>query len=244
MDSLTTIHHRSDDPNSLLNDFQDVHDPELTAGVHQVDVSHPIDSALTIQSLKIAADTPKEDSSPITDSTRGPSLSASQDHNSDAASVHSMPAVLGPSPTSLITDRPSTTSSVTPSNQLQRAPLAVPSRTQAPQDDSSITQQQRRARHRSAIEVTNAPTFSLLCALTFHHPRFVHRTGYQDFLQVSYTDGIIYPMEHHKLSKSTVLLLQMPNRILTSHPVPLPLPLIGLLHLRLPYPLLVSMNLD
>lgn len=244
MDSLTTLQHQSGLPNGLLYDDQNDQDPEPPTDVHEVEVTHPIDSALAIQGLRITTDTLKEDSGPITHSTRGPSLPTSQDHNSDAASVHSMPAVLVSSPTSLTVDRPSTASSVTPSQHLQRAPLPAPARTHTLPDDSSITQQQRRVRHRSAIEVIIVALFTHICSLTFGHRRFVHQAGYRVSLQILYTDGIIYPVVHHRLSKNIALPLQMLNQTLTFLPVPRPLCLGGLSRLLLLYPLPVSKNLD
>jgi len=71
-------------------------------------------------------------------------ISARPDHTSDAASVHSMPAVHVTEPTSPVVQGPS---SVSAESSLVSTPPPM-------QEESSITQQQRRARHRSAIEVS------------------------------------------------------------------------------------------
>lgn len=69
---------------------------------------------------------------------------ARPDHTLDAASVHSMPAVHVTEPTSPVVQGPS---SISAESSLLSTSPPMP-------EESSITQQQRRARHRSAMEVS------------------------------------------------------------------------------------------
>ncbi|KAJ3517364.1 hypothetical protein NLJ89_g535 [Agrocybe chaxingu] len=89
--------------------------------------------------------------SPMLESMRGASISTSVDQTSDGASVHSMPAVHITEPTSPGPQRPSPTS---PEATLldSRPPPPSPARSSTFQEEGSLSQQQRRARHRSAIE--------------------------------------------------------------------------------------------
>lgn len=92
---------------------------------------------------------------------------------SDAASVHSMPAVRITEPATPVDQARSPVSNEF-SSLSGRAPPASPvtptSRSNTPQEDStSLTQQQRRARHRSAIEVSTPfhdpqNLFKILCS--------------------------------------------------------------------------------
>ncbi|KAJ7431833.1 hypothetical protein B0H11DRAFT_2261386 [Mycena galericulata] len=91
----------------------------------------------------------QEDDGPSpNDSSRGPSLSTTAEHLSDANSVHSMPSVLVTQPND-DPPRPPTTN-----DSLQPAPPASPTR---PTQDQS---EQRRSRHRSAVEVRAANRLS------------------------------------------------------------------------------------
>ncbi|PPQ89596.1 hypothetical protein CVT25_012341 [Psilocybe cyanescens] len=78
------------------------------------------------------------------------------DHSSDAASVHSMPAVHVTAPSSPVARGPSPISShaaLLSTRSPLPSPLPSPSRSNTMQsEESSVSQQQRRARHRSAIE--------------------------------------------------------------------------------------------
>lgn len=120
---------------------------------------------MAVQSLKISADAQKDDNiSPVLESSRGPSESTSAEHLSDAVSVHSMPTVHVTAPDSTLTRRASTMqtleSGASPSTE---APPNSPSRSHMSSANSSISAQERRNRHRSAIEVRG---FSLLLPLT------------------------------------------------------------------------------
>ncbi|KXN89883.1 hypothetical protein AN958_04887 [Leucoagaricus sp. SymC.cos] len=112
-----------------------------------------------VESVKIATDHVKESSSPLA-SSRGASLSTSPDQGSDAASVHSMPAVLVSEPPPLAARRPSTSASHAPAPAPPSRPLStLPQRSQ-PDSPTPLSHQQRRARHRSAIEVRSSSRLS------------------------------------------------------------------------------------
>jgi hypothetical protein len=107
----------------------------------------------TVDVLKINAD--KGHSSPLLEEARGASLSTSVDRNPDAASVHSMPAVLITEPTSPVSQRPSATpitDSPDPSARLQHS---SPSPSSGQRQEVTALPEQQGARHRSAVEVSS-----------------------------------------------------------------------------------------
>ena len=124
-----------------------------SGAVEQVELLPCSNANPTVDVLKINAD--KGHSSPLLEEARGPSLSTSVDRNSDAASVHSMPAVLITEPTSPVSQRPSATpitDSFDSSTHLQQS---SPSPSSAQRQEVTALPEQRRARHRSAVEVSS-----------------------------------------------------------------------------------------
>lgn len=127
------------------DDWQDTSDDlvyEAPLGIQQVDMPDaPTPSGLD----KIVS---QEDDGPSPhDSSRGPSLSTTTEHLSDANSVHSVPAVLVTEPDSPRQRRPSTLQ--TPDSHQQ--PPVSPTRPAT--QESSLSPSERRNRHRSAVEV-------------------------------------------------------------------------------------------
>ncbi|KAJ7783571.1 hypothetical protein DFH07DRAFT_788269 [Mycena maculata] len=124
-------------------DWQDTSDDlvyEAPLGIQQVHVPDaPPQSTLH----KIVSQ--EEDGTSPHDSSRGPSLSTTTEHLSDANSVHSMPAVLVTEPDSARSRRAETSSE----SQHQPPPVSPTRSTQA----SSLSSSDRRNRHRSAVEV-------------------------------------------------------------------------------------------
>lgn len=145
MAAVTTI---DDPPNDLLE---------------QVHVTNPVLDSAVVDDVKIVAEHVKqEDNSPLA-SSRGPSLSTSPDHASDAASVHSMPAVHVSESAPSDARRPSTSASNAPVPHPSSRPPSAP-QSPIPQQENTptaLSQQQRRARHRSAIEVCPLPSHNI-----------------------------------------------------------------------------------
>ncbi|KAF5356044.1 hypothetical protein D9756_003901 [Leucocoprinus leucothites] len=114
-----------------------------------------------VESVKITNNQGKDSSSPLA-SSRGASLSTSADQASDAASIHSMPAVLVAEPPPPTTRRPSTSASHMPAPVPPGRPASSLAQNSAPPETpgSALSQQQRRARHRSAIEVRSSNRLS------------------------------------------------------------------------------------
>jgi hypothetical protein len=131
----------------------------LSADAEQVQVLESVLDTGVVEGAKITAAHDKENSSPLV-SSRGASLSTSPDQASDAASVHSMPAVHISEPPPPPTRRPSTAAPNANVPAASGRPVSTVAQSSAPQSATALTQQQRRARHRSAIEV---------CAV-FHQP--------------------------------------------------------------------------
>ncbi|KAJ7357169.1 hypothetical protein DFH08DRAFT_922309 [Mycena albidolilacea] len=90
---------------------------------------------------------------PTHNSSRGPSLSTTTEQLSDSASVHSMPAVLVTEPDSQLARRAST---LQPTNQVPPPP-ASPTRASP---EPSLASNERRNRHRSAVEVRSSNRLS------------------------------------------------------------------------------------
>lgn len=145
----------------MATDFEDTTEEldlvyEAPLGIQQVDIDAPTPSGLD----KIVS---QEDDGPsANDSSRGASLSTTE-HLSDAASVHSMPAVLVTEPDSALARRASTLQPTT--DMPPRPPPASPTR---PNAESALNPQDRRNRHRSAVEVRRHPVLASQCTET--HP--------------------------------------------------------------------------
>ncbi|KAF9535874.1 hypothetical protein CPB83DRAFT_842496 [Crepidotus variabilis] len=95
------------------------------------------------------------DASPIVEPTRNASISTTADHTSDITSINSMPAVHITEPSSPMRERESPTSTeATMLSTAHRPPPPSPSRSSTMQEESTqpVTSNQRRARHRSAME--------------------------------------------------------------------------------------------
>jgi len=114
-------------------------------GIEEVEV-HNREDGIPDRGVKISTDEDKEDSSVALESSRGPSLSTTGEHVSDAASVHSLPVVRITEADRSSTQRPSTSRTT----ESSPAPPPSPSRSAG---DNVLTPQDRRHRHRSAIEV-------------------------------------------------------------------------------------------
>lgn len=132
----------------------------ISTGAEQPRVSSSVLDASVVEGVKIATDHLKEDNSPLS-SSRGASLSTSPDQGSDAVSVHSMPAVHISESTPSSTQRPSTSTSNAPAPQPSSRPPPAAPQSPVPQQETpattTLSQQQRRVRHRSAIEVRRLP---------------------------------------------------------------------------------------
>ncbi|KAJ7107623.1 hypothetical protein C8R43DRAFT_963074 [Mycena crocata] len=128
---------------------EQVYDAPL--GIQQVDIDHiPHPTGLD----KIVS---QEDDAPGTnDSSRGPSLSTTTEQLSDAASVHSMPAVLVTEPDSRLARRASTLQA-TSTAAVDPPPPVSPTRSTA---EHSLGPNERRNRHRSAAEVRSSNRLS------------------------------------------------------------------------------------
>ena len=139
------------------------------ASIAEIQVSTQYDPAMALDDVKVTVEKANDvDASPMVESTRGASISTNAEHTSDIASIHSMPAVHITEPSSPLVQRTSPMASE--STLLStRPPPPSPARSSTLQDDSSITSLQRRARHRSAIEVSACiqPTSSipLICQI-------------------------------------------------------------------------------
>lgn len=121
--------------------------------VEQVELLPCSDTIPTVDILKINAD--KGHSSPLLEEARGASLSTSVGRNSDAASVHSMPAVLITEPTSPVSQRPSATPITDSFDSSAHLQHSSPSPSSGQRQEVTTLPEQRRARHRSAAEVTS-----------------------------------------------------------------------------------------
>lgn len=111
-----------------------------TVPTHMGDLQVVESGGVLHQMKPVVTETPKDSGEPGSRSD----ISARPNHTSNAASVHSMPAVQVTEPTSPVVQGPS---SVSAESSLLSTPPPM-------QEELSITQQQRRARHRSAIEVS------------------------------------------------------------------------------------------
>ncbi|KAJ7492810.1 hypothetical protein FB451DRAFT_1123938 [Mycena latifolia] len=123
-----------------------VYQAPLGIGIHQLD-----DDPAQPPEDKIVS---QEDDGPSpNDSSRGPSLSTTTEHLSeaDATSVHSMPAVLVTEPDAALSRRAST---------LQTADSPVPPPVSPTRESRLASQQERRNRHRSAVEVRSSNRLS------------------------------------------------------------------------------------
>jgi len=121
--------------------------------VEQVELLPCSDTNPTIDVLKINAH--KEHSNPLLEEDRGASLSTSVDRSSDAASVHSMPAVLITEPTSPVSQRPSATPITDSFDSSAHLQHSSPSPSFGQGQEATALPEQRSARHRSAVEVSS-----------------------------------------------------------------------------------------
>ncbi|KAJ7706384.1 hypothetical protein B0H17DRAFT_1036983 [Mycena rosella] len=130
------------------DDYEElVYEAPLGIGIQELDVQEAQPPVHKIVS--------QEDDGPSpNDSSRGPSLSATTEHLSDAdpdaGSVHSMPAVLVTEPDSALARRASTLQTAQPSTP----PPVSPTR------EARLNPQERRNRHRSAAEVRSSNRLS------------------------------------------------------------------------------------
>ncbi|KAG2023310.1 hypothetical protein CC2G_000978 [Coprinopsis cinerea AmutBmut pab1-1] len=148
-----------DDPNgggsTDTHDALLVQDPPPSPSPKKVDevgVVSAVDQQLQEEVSDFRSGDPKDHGSPA-ESSRGPSFSTTADHTSETGSVQSMPAVrISESPTPLASDHPSPAPSPAASVISHRPPPS-PARSQTLQEqaNSSQTQLQRRARHRSVM---------------------------------------------------------------------------------------------
>lgn len=125
-------------------------------GIYPAEVSNAdLEDDMAVQSVKVSADAQNKDDniSPVLDSSRGPSESTSAEHLSDVVSVHSMPTVHVTAPDSTLTRRASTMQTLESASPSTDVPPNSPSRSHMSSANSSISAQERRNRHRSAIEV-------------------------------------------------------------------------------------------
>lgn len=134
--------------------LEDEHYADHPRGIEEVEVPSGIQENISIQGVKITTSHEAKDTSPIHESGRGASLSTNPEHASDSASVQSLPLVSSTTQAPSLYRRPSTAQTADSSNIPYRTPPSSPSRNQIPQDsEGHVSQQQRGARHRSAIEV-------------------------------------------------------------------------------------------
>lgn len=148
MNQPSDIDDRSSDAHDTLEDEQYADHPR---GIEEIEVPNGLDHGGVKNSTP---EETKEDSSPMLESSRGGSLSTNPEQISDGVSVHSLPVVHVTEPDASLHRMPSTGPNGESSTNPSRMVPSSPSRSQTPQEGGLPSQQQRRARHRSAIEVT------------------------------------------------------------------------------------------
>jgi len=166
-----------------VNDVQVV---ENGVGLHQVKT--------------VVAETPKNSSGGMTLGT----MSASPDPNSDAASIHSMPAVHTSEPAWSVAQGPSLVSAESSPLSTRPSP-ASPSRSNTMHEGSSNTQQQRRGRHRSAIEVRFCILQTLSSSYQGRCPASVAQPALRVLQQFNASAGssiLFFPRTHSSISSS------------------------------------------
>ena len=121
----------------------------------EIQVVNAFSPSVSLDDMKVPIDETKpSDDHPMVEPTRGPSISMSADHASDSASIRSMPAVAVTGPSSNRPDR----SSPLFSENARLASRASPSSltgTNVGHVEGDLNSYQRRAQHRSTIEVRN-----------------------------------------------------------------------------------------
>lgn len=142
----------SDAPDTMDEDHYDSHPRGI---VEEVEIGDGQVQGLAVQGVKITTDQSKdEDNSPVLESSRGPSVSTNAEQPLDTASSHSLPTVQVTDTDRLSARRPSTahttltTTSPVPPDSPVRSTMS---------HSSSLNSQERRHRHRSAVEV--CPSF-------------------------------------------------------------------------------------
>jgi hypothetical protein len=224
-------------PSDIDDHSSDAHDtledeqyPDHPRGIEEIEVPSGLDDENAVQGVKIStSQETKEDSSPMHDSSRGGSLSTNPEQISDGVSVHSLPVVHVTESDNPLHSRPSTGRTGESSNNSNRALPSSPSRSQTPQEEGPLSQQQRRARHRSAIEVT-----AILFITKFVYTdvnlspfsfRFVLPTGSPVSLRILSIDGTIPLHQHREIQFEKTLhpqpLGQQPTRTHDLHHLPL-----------------------
>lgn len=173
-----TEDHWSDAPETLDDDR-----PDLDDAVHQeADMIQQHDGDITIRAVAVSVDAvDKIDQSAVSHSSRGASMSTPPPTEpvSDAASIHSLPAVYVTEPdTSPRRPSPILTNRAPPSSPV---PPPSPSHSNI---SSTASAQQRRHRHRSAVEV-GFISVGGVDVLTRQH-RLGLRTGFQVSSLISY----------------------------------------------------------
>jgi len=145
-----------DDIDNYWGDAHDALEDEPSAAAYPLGIqdANVIEDQGVAAPLQIITNGDKANSSPTRDTTGGGSSPVDAGRASDAASVRSMP-IIHESPRNMWTSAPFSESPTSATV----APLSS-SPAQLPAADSSLTAQDRRNRHRSAIEVCNTPILS------------------------------------------------------------------------------------
>lgn len=192
------------------NDFCSPPDPDhfaISSDIEQVQVASSVLDTAVVEGVKNASEHVKQDDSPLP-SDRGPSISTNPDQASDVTSIHSMPTAhisesqglplptdvsLAPQPPS----RPSTTATQTSAPQQEN-------------QNSPLSHQQRRARHRSAIEVCQLFSSSS----NYADGLISHRSGLRADSQVFSTiSSIVASLLHHRSQILSLKTRMLPSRV-------------------------------
>lgn len=148
MASVVDVDDHSSDAHDTLEDDQDEEQPR---GIEEVEIENG-DAAsgnMAIEGVKLSTERDKDDNSPLLESSRGPSLSTTAEHASDIASTHSLPVVHVSEPEAAPARQTHTATTSWGTGRL------VP----PPPENTAVTRrnvasaEERRQRHRSAIEV-------------------------------------------------------------------------------------------
>lgn len=176
------------------NDFCSPPDPDhfaISSDIEQVTVASSVLDTAVVEGVKNASEHVKQDDSPLP-SDRGPSISTNPDQASDVTSIHSMPAahISESQGLPLPTD-----GSLAP--QPPSRPSTAVTQISAPQQEnqnSPLSHQQRRARHRSAIEVCH-----LFSGSNYADGSISYRSGLRaDSRVFSTISSIVASLLHHR----------------------------------------------
>ena len=138
-------------PLSSITDNDEGYTRSPQGGMTEIQV---VNAFSALDDVKVSVDETKpSDDHPMVESTRGPSISMSADHASDSASIRSMPAATATGPSSNMPDRSAPLCSE--NARLGRASPSSLTGTNVGHVAGDLNSYQRRARHRSTIEVSN-----------------------------------------------------------------------------------------